>query len=377
MMTSSSSSGVSCGEPLARYTSLRLGGSAARWVRAESEPELCAAFREADARREPVALLGGGSNVLVSDEGVAGQVIHPAFGGVEVRRRDGGHVLLDVAAGEPWSRLVDRCVEEGWQGLECLAGIPGSCGAAPVQNIGAYGAELSDVLQAVKLYDRCRGEAGWVAAAALRLGYRRSVLRARPGRYVVLALRLRLSPGAPAAVRYEALKVRLGLGPSSPAPPIAAVREAVLSLRAERGMLLDGKGPGSVGSFFVNPIVGREGLQRVLAGALRCGAIARAEALPRWPQGEARWKLPAAWLIERAGFDKGYRRGPVGISERHALALVHHGGGRTAELVALARAVRSAVASRFGVGLRREPVWLRAEPLRLDAPDLPLLPEAP
>ncbi len=333
-------------------------------------------LEEADGREEPVALLGGGSNVLVPDEGVEGLVVHPAFEGVRVLRRTSEEVLLEVAAGEPWCRLVERCVAEGWQGLECLAGIPGSCGAAPVQNIGAYGAELSDVLQQVRLYDRLQRQRGWVSVEALRLGYRWSLLKAHPGRYVVLALRLRLRLGVPAPVRYEALRIRLGLAPAEPVAPVGAVRAAVLSLRAERGMLLDGHGPGTAGSFFVNPIVDRAGLRRVLAGALRAKRVRRAWEVPRWELEPSRWKLAAAWLVEQAGFSKGYRVGPVGVSGQHALALVHHGGGRTEQLVALARAIRAGVAARFGLGLRREPVWLRAALPNRSAPTLPLRPEA-
>ena len=368
------------GAPLAPRTTLRLGGPAERLLQVDREQELLEALGEADERGIPVALLGGGSNVVVPDAGVRGWTVAPRMEGARVVSRDAERVVLEVAAGEPWDRLVAWTVEEGWQGLEALSAIPGLAGAAPVQNIGAYGTELAETLLGVRLYDRVRRRSGWVAAAQLRLGYRRSVLKGHPGRYVVLALRLALRPGAPPRPRYAALREALGLPEDQrgPVPSLRRVREAVIALRTERGMgLPSADAPGSAGSFFVNPVLDRPALTTLLAGALRHGALREARELPRWPAGPGRWKVAAAWLLEAAGFRRGLRRGAVGISTRHALALVHHGGGRTAELLALAAEARAAVAARFGVGLRREPVLLRALPPNRSAPDLPLGEEPP
>ncbi len=366
--------------PLAARTTLRLGGPAERLLEADREEDLLEALREADERGVPVALLGGGSNVVVPDEGVAGWTLRPRMQGARVVVRTDEQVVLQVAAGEPWDRLVAWTVAEGWQGLETLSAIPGLAGAAPVQNVGAYGTEVAEVLLGVRLYDRVRGRAGWVAASQLRLGYRQSVLKAWPGRYVVLSLRLALRPGAPPALHYAALREALGLAEEDggAVPSLRQVREAVIALRTERGMGLPSpEAPGTAGSFFVNPVLERRALAALLAGAIRHGALRDARELPRWPAGPGRWKVAAAWLLEAAGYRRGLRRGAVGISPRHALALVHHGGGRTHELLALAAEARSAVAARFGVGLRREPVLLRPLHPNRAAPALPLGEEPP
>lgn len=327
---------------LAPLTTLRLGGPARRFVDAPSADAVVDAVRAAD---EPVLLLGGGSNVVIADEGWPGVVVRVASSGRQVERRSDGTVVLTVEAGEDWDGVVAACVADGLGGLECLSGIPGRTGATPVQNVGAYGVEIADLLFDVDLYDR-RGDTvrEHVPAAELGLGYRTSVLKGRDDA-IVLRVRYTLpGDGASAPIRYPELARALGVEPGERVPT-ADARDAVLALRRSKGMVLDAgdHDTWSVGSFFTNPVLPE--------------AEAPGDA-PRWPAGEGRVKVPAAWLIEHAGFRRGHA-GPVGrvaLSDRHVLALTHRGGGTTAELLVLAREVRDGVRAAFGVELVAEPV---------------------
>jgi UDP-N-acetylmuramate dehydrogenase len=267
-------------------------------------------------------------------------------------------------------------VAEGWAGLECLAGIPGTVGATPIQNVGAYGQEIADTLRSVRVVDRLSGEVRSLPGRELAFGYRSSRLRRDPDRYLVLGVTFGLVAGGSATVRYGELARALGVAadgdPAALAaarPPLAAVRAAVLELRRGKSMVLDvpdDPNRRSVGSFFVNPVVGEAEARQVERRARATGLLAADEQLPSYPVAPGvgasistpQVKLAAAWLIERSGFGKGFRRGAVGISSRHALALVHHGGGSTAELLALAADIQAAVRERFGVLLRPEPVPL-------------------
>jgi UDP-N-acetylmuramate dehydrogenase len=311
----------------------------------------------------PVRVLGGGSNLVVADRGVDGLVLRVALRGVETREA-GGDVLLTAGAGEPWDDLVRLAVARGWAGLECLSGIPGLVGATPIQNVGAYGQEVSQTITAVRAVDRASGAVVTLAPAACGFGYRDSRFKSRePERHVVLAVSYRLRPGGPPAVRYaelaRALEAR-GLA----SPSLADVRDAVLAIRRAKSMVLDAADPNgrSCGSFFVNPIVGA-------AEAARVAAAAGDPAMPRWPEADGRVKLAAAWLIERAGFRRGDRDGPVGLSTRHALAVVAHDGAAARDVVAFARRVRDAVERRFGVRLVPEPVFWGFERVTDGLPD--------
>lgn len=329
---------------LADHTTLRLGGWADRFVEACDEGELLDELRRADDAQERVLVIGSGSNLVVGDDGFPGTVLRVSHRGLR-RQQDGDHVLLDVAAGEIFDEIVAGCVAEGLAGLECLSGIPGRIGATPIQNVGAYGAEISDTLVAVRVFDRDRQRVRWLSAAECGFGYRTSVLRRRD-RLVVLGVRLRLRRSRfSAPIRYRQLADALGISVGEGAP-LDAVRQTVLELRAAKGMLLDASDPDTVsaGSFFTNPIVP---LERVPVGA------------PAWPVGEDSAKLSAAWLIEHAGFSKGHRYGGVGISGKHALALVNY-GGTTKELLSLARDIRDAVRATFGITLEVEPVLVGA-----------------
>jgi len=344
---------VHAGIMLAGCTTLRLGGPAARFVRAERAAELVDAVRAADADGEPVLVLGGGSNLVVADDGVDATVIQVATSGSGYDRLGDGSVQLTVEAGMDWDGTVARTVAEDLGGLECLSGIPGLVGATPVQNVGAYGVEVADLLVSVDLLDRRSGQVRTVAADALGLGYRTSVLKGANSA-VVLRVRFVLADGGLSApIRYAELARVLGVAVGVRVP-VAAARAAVLELRRGKGMVLDpaDKDTWSAGSFFTNPVLPDAELAAVLA---RVGADA---GMPTWPGGAGRTKLSAAWLIERAGFGPGYPGpgGRVAVSGKHSLALTNRGSASTADLLALAREVRDGVLARFGVRLRPEPV---------------------
>jgi len=357
-VTSSAGAPTLFAVPLAEHTTLRLGGPAGRFVIAHSEEALVAAVRDADAEasaageRAPL-VLGGGSNVLVSDDGVPGTTILVTTAGRELRDIDGAGAILTVEAGEDWDTVVEASVSSGWSGLECLSGIPGRAGAVPVQNVGAYGVEISELLIDVDLYDRRTATVRTrVPAAELGLGYRTSALKGRDAA-VVLRIRLALTPGPLSGpIRYPELARALGV-PVGAGAPITDVRAAVLELRRSKGMVLDpaDHDTWSAGSFFTNPVLDAATADRVAASAAD-------ERMPRWPTDNGMVKLSAAWLISQSGFRRGHPGpgGRVGLSSRHSLALTNRGGGTTEDLLALAREVRDGVRARFGVTLTPEPV---------------------
>jgi UDP-N-acetylmuramate dehydrogenase len=335
--------------PLAPLTTLDLGGPAASLIEINHDDAARDAVRWARAHGQALAVLAGGSNTVVADAGFDGCVLWVRTRAVTVTQ-DGDSVLVDAAAGEDWDELVKRTVGEGLTGLECLSGIPGSVGATPIQNVGAYGQEVASVIEAVRVLDLGDLTVRTMDSAACGFGYRTSVFRRRPGRFLVLGVRYRLRRGRPGSIGYRELADRLAAVTAPPAP--RDVRDAVLELRRAKSMVLDDGDPNrrSVGSFFVNPVVGSTDLERIAAAA---GAEP-----PQFAVGEDRIKVPAAWLIERSGFHKGLERGGVGISSAHTLALVHLGGGSTADLLELAREIRDGVRRRFGVELRPEPVFV-------------------
>jgi UDP-N-acetylmuramate dehydrogenase len=329
------------GVPLAGLTTLRLGGPARRLVAVETEAELVDTVRELDAAAEPLLVLGGGSNLVVGDEGFAGTVVQIGTRGVTAGAQE-----LEVAAGEDWDAVVALAVREGYAGVEALSGIPGLAGAVPIQNVGAYGQDVSQTVTRVRALDRRTGEVVTRDNAACRFTYRHSAFKGTD-RYVVLsvAFALERSPlGAP--VRYADLARRLGVEPGERVPA-AEVRAAVLDLRRGRGMVLDpaDHDTWSAGSFFTNPILPADVAARLLP-----------DDAPRWPERDGQLKTSAAWLIERSGFGKGYGDGPVRLSTKHTLALTNRGAARTEDLLALAREVRDGVRAKFGITLVNEPV---------------------
>lgn len=340
--------------PLAPLTTLRLGGRARRIVTAEREQEVIDVVREVDVRGEPLLVIGGGSNVVVADAGFEGTVLRMGTRGRAITH-ERGHVLVTVQAGEPWDDLVACAVDGGLVGIECLAGIPGLVGAAPVQNVGAYGQDVSETMVRLRAYDRDLGRVVEIEKGACAFGYRTSLFRGRD-RHVILSVTFALVPGTAARpIRYAELARTLGVDMGGRAP-LSAVRAAVLALRRQKGMVLDPSDPDttSAGSFFTNPILSPEVLEVLRERAQGEGP------LPVFPEPDGRAKVSAAWLIERAGFRRGFagagRR--VAVSSKHALALTNRGDASTAELVALARLIRDGVYARFGVLLENEPVFV-------------------
>ncbi|QWZ07016.1 UDP-N-acetylmuramate dehydrogenase [Nocardioides panacis] len=328
---------------LSGLTTLRLGGPARELVRATTEDELLAAVRRGDEAGTPVLLVAGGSNLVVGDGGFDGTVVHVATRGVTAAGDLCGGAMVTVAAGEPWDPFVERAVREGWVGVEALSGIPGSVGATPVQNVGAYGQEVADTVASVRCWDRVDRVQRTFAAADCGFGYRTSRFKQDPDRHVVLDVTFQLRLGdLSAPVRYAELARTLGVEVGARAP-LAAVREAVLGLRRGKGMVLaDGDhDTWSAGSFFTNPFL--------------APGTALPEGAPRWEQPDGTVKTSAAWLIEHAGFTKGYGNDRVSLSTKHTLALTNRGSARTEDLLALAGEVRRGVHDAFGVWLVNEP----------------------
>jgi UDP-N-acetylmuramate dehydrogenase len=361
---------------LSAYTTLGLGGPAGRFIEAASDDELVAAVRAADHARDPVLVLGGGSNLVVADDGFPGTVIHVASKGVTVTKRgrpngtgpgNARMVAVTAAAGETWDHLVEWTVSEKLSGIECLAGIPGLAGATPIQNVGAYGQEVSQTILAVRAFDRHSGEVVTLSPEQCEFGYRTSMLKRAAadlatGRYIVLDVTFGLGrsaasgPALSSPVRYPELARTLGVALGDQVP-LEQAREAVLALRRGKGMVLDPADPDtrSAGSFFTNPILTGEQLAEVQRRATeRYGPQVQ---VPRSRSGteDGAVMISAAWLIEWAGFGKGYGGG-ARLSTKHALALTNPGSADTAALLALARQIRDGVRTTFGVELENEPV---------------------
>jgi UDP-N-acetylmuramate dehydrogenase len=333
-------------ELLARHTTLRVGGPARRMIIAETETELADAVRDLDAAKEPILVLGGGSNVLIGDAGFDGTVIKVATRGIAEDTAACSGAVIRVAAGEQWDPLVQLSIERDWSGLEAMSGIPGLAGATPIQNVGAYGAEVSELISAVRTLDRSTGHIKTLFPVECGFGYRTSRFKSDPERFLVLSVTFQLRLGSMSQpIRYpelaRALEVEVGQR-----APAADVRQAVLALRSAKGMVLaeDDHDTWSVGSFFTNPLLSA-------AEALELPAAA-----PRFSQPDGMIKTSAAWLIEQAGFAKDYGHGAARLSSKHTLALTNRGGATAADLLSLAREIRGGVQARFGIELVPEPV---------------------
>ncbi len=348
--------------PLAPLTTIRVGGAAERLITATTAAEIIEAVRGADTAGEPVFLLSGGSNVVIADAGVPGTVVRIVSRGITVESVDPcGGALVRVAAGETWDEVVSRAVAEGWSGIEALSGIPGAAGSTPVQNVGAYGQEVAETIAEVRVWDRDRAAIRTLTVAECGFGYRDSVIKRAAGRLVVLDVlfRLRLADLS-APVRYDDLAAALGVAVGERVP-LAQARDVVLEQRRRRGMVLDpdDHDTWSCGSFFTNPVVTRETAHRIAARAGIGSTSTGPErvTIPSWPTDEGRVKLSAAWLIERAGFGKGFGLpGPAALSTRHTLALTNRGGASAQDVLDLARTVRAGVVDAFGIELVNEPI---------------------
>lgn len=336
--------------PLAPLTTFGVGGSARYFATVEDENDLWEIHQvAAEDLRVRIFFLGGGSNLLVRDEGFDGLVVLMKNRGIT----DLSEGAFDVGAGEAWDTFVAFAIDRGYAGIECMAGIPGSVGGTPVQNVGAYGQEVSEVISSVRVLDRRTGLFADLDREACRFRYRESIFNTdEPGRYVVTRVRFQLRPGGAPTLKYGDLQRHFGPGAS---PSLAEVAAAVREIRRSKGMLIVPNDPDcrSAGSYFKNPIVDAAQLSAVASAA----GLA-IEAVPHWPTGEGRIKLPAAWLLEKAGFVKGFRDGAVGISSRHTLALVNLGGATFADVMRLEARIVETVGESFGITLVREPVVL-------------------
>jgi UDP-N-acetylmuramate dehydrogenase len=335
---------------LAPLTTIGIGGPARFFFRAHNVDEVMDALQWARAQDQPVFFLGGGSNLLISDAGFAGLVIQLDLRGITVASDRGGHVMVKVAAGEPWDKFVKYAVRREWAGIECLSGIPGSTGATPIQNVGAYGQEVSETIARVEALDRTTGRVIWFTNEECRFGYRSSLFKnVERERYVVISVTFRLRSGGAATVKYPELQKYIDEHGVT-LDDLAGVRAAVIAIRKRKGMVLDPRDPDtrSDGSFFMNPILTAE----------QYAAFAeRAPDAPHFPAGDE-VKLSAAWLIEHAGFEKGFTHGNTGLSTKHTLAIVNRGNATTAEVVELVTMIQEQVREKFGIDIQPEPNFI-------------------
>jgi UDP-N-acetylmuramate dehydrogenase len=343
--------------PLAPYTTFRIGGPARFFCEVKNETEIEQAAQFASDRNLPFFVLGGGSNLLVSDAGFDGLVMRVAVTVSKHERREGESVLLEVGAGESWDDVVLYAVDRGYAGIECLAGIPGDAGGTPVQNVGAYGQEVAETILQVRAYDLETHTFVDLYHESCRFGYRRSLFNTDArGRYIVTAVTYKLRPGGEPALRYADVKRHFAAQiERGEKPTLRQVYDAVRSIREQKGMLAGQGGADgqSAGSFFKNPVVASATLSQI-AHSAGC----RFEEIPHYPAGDGMVKLAAAWLIEQSGFHKGFAMGRAAISSRHTLALVNLGGATAAELIALRDTVVLAVQNKFAIQLEQEPVML-------------------
>jgi UDP-N-acetylmuramate dehydrogenase len=343
--------------PLRTMTTLGVGGPARYFAECKTGEALSAGVEWARSRGLSLFVLGGGSNVVVADAGFAGLVLRVAIRGIETRFA-GDRVILTAGAGEEWDQIVAMSVERGWAGLECLSGIPGRVGATPIQNVGAYGQETSEALLSLEALDLGTCELVEMSAGECEFGYRASRFKGRDrNRFIITRVTYNLIAGGKPAIRYAELQRYLA-DHGARGPSLADARSAVLAIRRRKAMVID---PGdtdsrSVGSFFVNPVVTREEFERVKALAQTVAGAG--EELPAFPAPGDRVKLSAAWLIERAGFRRGYSLGNVGTSTKHALAIINRGGATAREVMELKERIRNGVLEKFGVALTPEPIFV-------------------
>jgi UDP-N-acetylmuramate dehydrogenase len=341
--------------PLAPLTTIGIGGPARHFLRATTVDEVAAAVGWAAARGLPLLVLAGGSNLLIADKGFDGLVLQVALKGNTVISEDRDFVQVKAAAGEEWDPFVEHAVLSGWAGVECLSGIPGWIGATPIQNVGAYGQDVSETIARVEALDRDTARVRSFTNGECRFGYRGSLFKnEEPNRYIILSVVFRLRRGGLATVRYPELQQFLEERGES-ADDLRAVRGAVIAIRRRKGMVLDLTDPDtrSDGSFFMNPIVSEHAFASFLRKAR--AALGNDVKVPNFPAGEGKVKLSAAWLIERAGFSKGFVLGNAGLSSKHVLAIINRGGATAREVVELARLIRDGVRTRFGIELQPEP----------------------
>jgi UDP-N-acetylmuramate dehydrogenase len=339
---------------LAPYTTLRIGGIARYFADIDREDQLCEALQFAEQNDLPVFVLGGGSNVLIADAGFPGVVLHLVNKGITFHKPKKDAALVTAAAGEEWDKFVQQCVARHLAGVECLSGIPGLVGGTPIQNVGAYGQEVSNTIVCVRAFDRQTKHIVEMTNEDCQFRYRASVFNTTMrDRYVVLSVTYQLQPHGQPTLRYADLQTYFAQHTTP--PTLSEVREAVLAIRGRKGMVIVPSDPDcqSAGSFFKNPIIGAEQLAQIESTA--------AEVVPRFPAADGFVKIPAAWLIEQAGFPKGYEHGRVGISSKHTLAIINRSNATAREMISFVERIQTRVQERFGIALVPEPVWIGFE----------------
>lgn len=338
--------------PLAPLTTLKIGGRARFFIRAENENDIFEAFEFADKNKLDIFVLGGGSNVLIADKGFDGLVLQIAIKGIENNGEN-----LTVGAGEDWDEFVEFCVEKNLAGVECLSGIPGFIGGTPVQNVGAYGQEVSETIVSVRVFDRQTRQIKTLTNADCEFEYRKSIFNTTDkNRFIVLAVTFALDKNGKPKIAYQDLKNYF----DTKEPNLAETREAVLNIRRKKSMVIDANdlNSQSAGSFFKNPIVELEQFNEIENECRKLDIIGETDKIPHFPVGANQVKIPAAWLIEKAGFEKGYLKGRVGLSTNHTLALTNRGDATANEFLELKNEIQTKVAEIFGIKLLPEPVFV-------------------
>jgi UDP-N-acetylmuramate dehydrogenase len=341
--------------PLAPLTTLKVGGPARYFAEASTLSEVQEALGFAAARRLPLFVLGGGSNLVISDAGWPGLVLKVSIRGIDERTHSGG-TEYEVGAGEDWDDFVARAVARDCAGVECLSGIPGSVGGTPVQNVGAYGQEVSTTIDSVQVLDLRDNQVRELCNETCGFRYRTSIFNtSERGRFIILRVTYRLLPGGPPQIEYAELKKFFA---DAPAPSLAETREAVRQIRSSKAMLIQAgdEDSRSAGSFFKNPILPFDHYMDLTRRAVR-----RDLQIPNYPVLQAQRKIPAAWLVEHSGFCKGYSLGRVGISSKHALAIINRGGATAADILALKDRIQHTVEQMWGIHLETEPVFVGFE----------------
>jgi UDP-N-acetylmuramate dehydrogenase len=343
--------------PLAQLTTLKIGGKARYFFTANSENELILAVKYAISEKLPLFILGGGSNVLISDRGFKGLVVQINIKGISINQSKGNNIFITAQAGEDWDNFVEFCVKRNLAGIECLSGIPGLVGGTPIQNVGAYGQEVSETIKSVRVFDRKYLKVRELINSECKFSYRKSIFNSeKKERFIVLSVSFILLKNGPPKLIYRDLMEKF---PSSE-PDLQRVREAVCQIRAEKGMLVrqGGLDSQSAGSFFKNPVVSSKEFEEIKKKIEKLELLTENETIPFYNMGGNRIKIPAAWLIERSGFKKGYQRGAVGLSTKHTLALTNRGTATAQDLLDLKKEIQNKINENFGIVLNPEPNFI-------------------
>ncbi len=342
---------------LAPLTTLKIGGNARFFVRAENEEQVIEAFKFAKRNSFELFILGGGSNILISDKGFDGLVLQIAIKGIFLENESSEKITVTAGAGEDWDKFVEFCIEKNLQGIECLSGIPGFVGGTPVQNVGAYGQEVSETIVSVRCLDRKTGEIIELSNTECKFAYRTSIFNTTDKeRFIVLAVKYDLYVDGNPKIAYPDLQKSF----AEKIPTLKEIRETVLAIRSEKSMVINENdlNSRSAGSFFKNPIVSTKVFQTVEEKARTLKLIEENEKLPNYPVDGENVKIPAAWLIENSGFYKGYTRGNAGLSTNHALAITNRQNATAAEILGLKNEIQNKVNQNFGIFLTPEPIFV-------------------